>query len=722
MGNSLVKQWLFFLLLLLPMALFQNCAKVNFTNIGASLAGKSSDTSADGNGTSYGGKISGEYYRFEPNFACEGKSTYRSVISASDAGINFAENKKLLCATSSVPLKEELIDRSIYQNDIVGFEDGIFESEKSVPTSIPANLVEVWCRDSQDQSGIETITHYDRISQIAVTRILYAGTEGAAPNIIPDFKVSRVVSSDEILVKDEKDFNLVVYRNKPAAQPGQFLARLQAVVGGQSISRMTSCRLGGSLSTNIWPTKQVIDVDIANLKLSPDQQSFGYNSVEGATTAHLFLSSLNTDNQIRVSPNTLARGVINFEFTPDSKSFVYWADQRIANIPELFKSNLDGSAAMQLNSALNDQRKAQIFKIEFSADGSRVLYQDGHQLTFVDNEMSVNSVSLAGGIPITLNPAAIGADESADQFVASKSLNKVAYLNGFAFNYYLYIIDSDGKNMMRPSFNFPSSTYTFSYGTTLKIPEPGNYVWVEARTYNPYSNIFSAVALDTGIVTQLPPNWNWVQSNKDGVTVLIANNLVKGYYRILNLKTGSFIELQNIQPDSFSKDGLSLIAKEPTTSGSSKQVSIDVLSGQKSSICPQASSSVIRYNDLGQGKWLIASWNEATEILNIFVQENGLCALKNSIPTTKPQINLSLLTTDNEKAIVSATVKVDSIDHDKLFFIPLNGRPALQMNSPSFIGAKIKDVFPLSDSKTVLYTGDQATLGKVRGYLWKAPQ
>ena len=37
--------------------------------------------------------------------------------------------------------------------------EGIFDGSVKTPSSTPASLVEVWCRDPKDPSGIETITH-----------------------------------------------------------------------------------------------------------------------------------------------------------------------------------------------------------------------------------------------------------------------------------------------------------------------------------------------------------------------------------------------------------------------------------------------------------------------------------------------------------------------------------------------------------------------------------
>ena len=167
---------------------------------------------------------------------------------------------------------------------------------------------------------------------------------------------------------------------------------------------------------------------IQDIQFSPDSTSIGFTSATGGTTAALYSADLNGGNQIQVTPNNLARGVTGFQFTPDSQSFVYWADQKTANVPELFKVGKDGVGSLQLNSPLTNGNQALNYKISFSADGSLVYYQDGHQPTFVDNEMSLSAVPLNGGTPLILSPAPTGPDVSVQDYLISKKWNKVAFL------------------------------------------------------------------------------------------------------------------------------------------------------------------------------------------------------------------------------------------------------------------------------------------------------
>ena len=109
--------------------LFQNCSRVNFTNLSSSIStalSLPSGQTVDGNGTGYGGKLSGTFYRFSPEFSCQGHEAPVASITASAAGIQLMENKQLMCGAVNTSLTEDLIDRSVFQNDIIGFNEGIF--------------------------------------------------------------------------------------------------------------------------------------------------------------------------------------------------------------------------------------------------------------------------------------------------------------------------------------------------------------------------------------------------------------------------------------------------------------------------------------------------------------------------------------------------------------------------------------------------------------------
>lgn len=169
---------LFIALVLLGLP-FQNCSQVNFSLL-QTLSSPDKIASSD-NGTFFDGKPDGHYYRIRPDFTCENKVAPVAALDFVSGQVTFTENRILLCAAEVNNLDPKLVDVSVYQDYVIGHQEGIFEEFSSAPTSIPANLVEVWCRDRDDKQGIETITYYDRLQQKAVNRIYHAtqGSDGS---------------------------------------------------------------------------------------------------------------------------------------------------------------------------------------------------------------------------------------------------------------------------------------------------------------------------------------------------------------------------------------------------------------------------------------------------------------------------------------------------------------------------------------------------------------
>ena len=668
-------------LLLLLMVFFQNCQPaMRFTTLdaGAVVAGI-----GGGNGDGYGGKPGGDFYRFTPDFTCEDKEAPVSMLAITESKTTYTENKRLMCGAVKTDLDSSLIDTSVYQNDIVGYLEGIFESKDAAPTSIPANLVEVWCRDSNDRSGIETITHYDRSSQLAVTRIHSAGP-GTSVSTIPDFNVSRVISPMLVTVTNGPDFTLKVYRDRPAAQMGLFQGSLEATVGGQKIKRETSCRLGGSLDAKVWPARQIVDMNITSLKVSPDRQSFGYLSNTGSPVTNLYSGTTLGTGQFKVNaPNTTAYSI--FDFSPDSNSLIYWANQGSMTAPELYKVGRNGADPLQLeHSAVSDNiNNAKNGVFQFSPDGSKVIYWDDPMAAQHTTNETLNSVSLSGGSPIVLSPP-IQNFGNYHAFAVSPSLNKVAFFMGTNSDLQnpniLFISNLDGTGLFQVTIPYPSDGWAVTadpMDTPVQWSGQSPFVFVRSlRTSGGKTDIlFSAIAADGSGVVSAPLNWLRVSSNLAGHIVLLASRDNPPAHKLMDLTTGHFLDLPLIQPKFFSKDGASLVATESST-----LVSIDVVSGTKTALCPQAAPAISNLQDLGAGRWLITSWNEISGILGFYQSTSGQCVLKNSIPLSRPTLNNVILTPDLQKAVVSVTISLEGQNHYELFYVPLKGKMPYKIN------------------------------------------
>lgn len=224
---------------------FQNCNRIQVTDVSSQEVLKSNN-----NGGSYEGKITDNYYRFVPDFTCEQQPAALSYISVSAPDVTLTFNQNTQCAAAVQQLNPQSLDSSIYQTELIGYLDGIYQFKIQVPLVVPAKIVEFWCRDRNDELGIETVTTYDSGSQSSVTKIYYAtmSASGAfTKKTIPDFPVaSTSLSPVKQAINNGQGFELLVYRDQPSPTlPGLFRGRIESTIEGRYSMRDAWCRLGG---------------------------------------------------------------------------------------------------------------------------------------------------------------------------------------------------------------------------------------------------------------------------------------------------------------------------------------------------------------------------------------------------------------------------------------------------------------------------------------------
>lgn len=708
---------------------YQNCSPVRFE--AQQIFGSS--FRADNNGTGYGGKPEGEFYRFHPDFTCEDKASPVSKIHITDTEIHYTEHQKLQCGAIQQTIDPDDVDISIYQSDVIGYKEGIFESQAATPSSIPANLVEVWCRTAKDSTGIETITHFNRSSSQADTEIYHTKDATAIKQTL---SVSRVISNLKITVADGKGFRLEVYRDQPAAELGLFKGSLSAIVDEQKVSVETSCRLGGMLDARIWPATQIVDSSVQLFKVSPDLNFFGYTAANGSEPSRLFYSDAQGTNQKSVSPPMLQSGVPNFEIAPNLKSFVFWGDPRLAGGAELFSVDRDDSALFQLNQPIVQVEQAKATEIRFTPDGSRVLYRDGEQETGGDIEMWLRAVPLTGGAPVIVNPPLpIGGDIEVNGFGISKRYEKVAYLVGRASSSELYLSNLDGSDAMKPPIGI-----TFNWYADLQVPEPGEYVFIPTLRQGAagrLDSVLQSVSVKTGVRRELPANWNLQALNPQGHIALIAdasrlttttqppgtmNETKLLAVKLMDLQTGSLTTLPALNQPYFTKDSGALIGSKLLANGRLEPVMFSTGQSTEEVLCAGVSGTEVSIKEFGSDGFVIAAYDEGTQILNFVVRNSaGSCAVKNSVPVENPSIRELTIAPDEKKVLLKASLTRDGKAHDQVFYVPLTGEAPLAVNTAVYLGATISSVQFLNDSRSVIYLGDQVSPSRKGVFLWRAP-
>lgn len=168
----------------------------------------------------------------------------------------------------------------------------------------------------------------------------------------------------------------------------------------------------------------------------------------------------------------------------------------------------------------------------------------------------------------------------------------------------------------------------------------------------------------------------------------------------------------------FTRDSRALVGVTPLQSGNLQPISISTETGKTASFCPDISSAILRVAELDQ-KLFISTYDQDKRILNVHRQTPDFSCIKvNSVVVENSDINSIgeiLISPDLQKIIVT-------LQQSKLFYIPLNGKPAYSVNTPVFESAKISEAFFSGDSQSVIYVGNQIRPGEGRVFLWKAPK
>jgi hypothetical protein len=730
------------LLILFSILVFQNCARVNFSN-----GAIETNLKSENNGGVYGGKPTGTFYRFVADFTCEQKESPAAIVEINNSGVELIENKKLLCGASRQTLDFSRIDSSIYQGQIIGYLDGIFEGRDQVPNKIPSNLVEVWCKDRNDEKGIETIVHFDRGTNLAVNRIYYSSADvngGFSTQEISDSPVARVISQNTVNIKDEKGFELIVHRDQPAAQIGLFKAEMQVVIAGETTKRDTSCRLGGSLDPSIWPSQQIVDMNILSFKTAPDKSSFAFTSSTATGNANLYSAQSDGTSLVQIAPNMLTPGILDFSFSPDSRTIVYRGSQRLAQVNELFKVNLDGSGNAHLGDDLfsdnhGDSSSTALTDVKFVNNGQTLIYKDGGGNALGSSALKLKSVSLNGSAPVILNPP-FSDSFGVHAYNVSAQLGKIIMLEGSPYSLDLYSMDFDGSHVLKITPNLPDSSWKMNWWDRLNLSGGGRYVAMPALGSGTSTDF--VIAIDGSGSFGIPDGWHWAFSNQTDTYAFLASQTVevspgvstesKSESRVLNLKTKSLIKLPRVQDAFFTKNSENLVGVEVLASGALQTFIFSTLSQNQAELCPGVSGSLMKILEISPNRFVVVAYDGNRRILNVHLKNEALACVKvNSVPVVHDGFDFIRdvsLSPDQQKILVHLekaqfqySFQVAGIGN-QIFYIPLNGRPGLQVNSPVSNQANISQALFLNDSQSVLYLGDQLRLNERNAFIWKAPK
>lgn len=723
---------------------FQNCTPTTPFSVGNS--GSTVLASLD-NGTPYDGKPSDEYARWMRGFTCNGKPSPAAKIEIKGESKFYIENTALQCAWRSREINESEIEKSTFQNIIWGYQDGIYEAGSSplAPSAspiIPANLVEVWCNDSQKSNQSEAIIYYDETTQRAKIK-LYGVSAGSV--ISQDMtNVSRLISNDSVEVSSpDNNFNLTVHRSQFNSQtPGLFPAEMKfssREFGEKSIS--TFCRLGGSLDTKLWPAKQIVDVDVSEIVEAPNRNDFVYSY-----TRNDFSSALGWGSVLSAITRPLhipykARGVGYVDFTDDSSQLVFTADLSADYLVELFLVSLrgllnDDESPRRISSPLVDPNQSVLSDAKLIRGSNLVLYRDGSQETWGDIEPWLRSVSLFTGQIQQINKEFTNADEEVQSFTFSPTLQKSFYLGGFT-KPRLYSVNADGTNHRDATPNLIVNQY-LRYGQKIELFGGGKFLQLDTIFYYSSDKQIIVVDLETNRSYPILKNHELYSFDVVSKKAILVDSYTQGKV-FFDLSTGATIPIQGLKFLENGKVELSsgaiVLAQKDPTSSVSVDAEIHALMaslGRDLRICQNLAADQFLISTTGDSKkWIVTAINSSQKTAQIAEVDAGLnCLVKNSI-------NLSAL--DFSKELVQSVVASPDLTRillaignrpasryvasivNKLYYASLDGRAPLKVNAGLVESGDITHFKWSQDSKSIFFFGSYRNQSEKRGYLWRVP-
>ncbi len=213
-----------------------------------------------GNGGGYEGKIDGAYYRFIPNYTCEGSPAPDQVAEIKNGQAYIYENKSTQCSKQSTPISVSDINISPFQNEFISVNDALFKRYEIKPQGIPSNLAEVLCRDDFESPSFEIVSHYDRDTNEVRTRVYFP------QSIESDFPTGRILSPNEVeYVSDKIKFKVDL--SKPAMLHKKFAGRIESTSLSGMKSHNLTCVIGGSLDTSNWSLRQLSDLSTSTFDI-----------------------------------------------------------------------------------------------------------------------------------------------------------------------------------------------------------------------------------------------------------------------------------------------------------------------------------------------------------------------------------------------------------------------------------------------------------------------
>ena len=244
---------------------------------------------------------------------------------------------------------------------------------------------------------------------------------------------------------------------------------------------------------------------------------------------------------VKLNAELVDGGIVSwgdFQFSPNGSLVLYRADQETNGVFELYSVPSEGGAPIRLNAELVNGGDVDDNGLQFSPDGSRVLYLADQETNGVDELYSVPS---EGGTPIKLNAElVVGGNVDDDGLQFSPDGSRVLYLADQETNGIdeLYSVPSEGGTPVKLNADLVdggevSNGFQFS-------PNGSRVLYLADQETNDIDELYSVpdeggtpVKLNADLVDGGEVSWADVQFSPDGSRVLyLADQDTRGIWEL----------------------------------------------------------------------------------------------------------------------------------------------------------------------------------------------
>jgi hypothetical protein len=709
------------------MLFFQNCDRTKFQLNNLLAEGVTNSASeTDGNGATYGGKIT--YYHYIPGYLCENRSSPYSSLEYSPTELNSTvlTSKDDQCLSIPQQILTSEIDAGTLQHKTVGFGEKIFEVNSAGPLVVPESPIEIWCVDQWNAPTIEVLSLYNKSQNRAETQFYYPGLPKRS-----EMNPARFINQQTVRLTSSY-FDLTVEKSQIGNKPGTFEGRL-TINANSGPEKKLQCRLGSYLDARLWPAKAVNYDMLSQIEWNPlDGLFYTVTGNWASSWTENILSTYSADGTIKkiLSGNSSnAQGVNSFTFSSDhSKLFLQAQLTGDASVQLYSLDPKNPAPPKRLNDLLTDFGQRVFGDVISSPTSDLVYYLDGAQETGADIEQWLRAVSLSTGKIYQINKNLLGADEAVGQHDVSYPLGKVVYSVGFV-EHQVWISDMLGTNPRKIDLSaYLGSTYYIEWYVKramrwLMINDRYLVLLATSRDYK------KSILLTIDLVSEKVVFSKVVgpQGFLIPVEGLPLVTLVDSEYSIsyLDLTTNTLNTVEQ-----------TILMQKSLPSEISQQFATNLSVTTAADLCANDEQLISRFL-IDKDRWLvIKKGNSSKSSLYLLNNNSSTCSLINHLVFPN-----ELLKAIDLKVAQNPTMKYNTLlgvqpmrakfspDQrnllivivNRLYLVPVDGHPVVEVYTPMNSTASFGDIGFINNSK-IYFTGSVITNYVNHLFLWDVPK